>query len=270
MTSSLSYFQLSIQDFVATLTINRVDKANALNVDAWKELKEVMEALSEDRKVRVVVLNANGKFFCAGMDVQSLLGVSQEFMPLNEENSEKLYQFILMLQECVSSLEKCSKPVIAAVQGPCIGGGVDLITAADMRFSCDEAYFSVKEIDLGIVADMGTLQRLPQIVPNGVAKEWIYTGRNVNGLEAERCGLVNKHFESQSEMDNFINDLVATITAKSPKTISGIKTNLNYSSDNSIKDGLDFVAKYNSKNLLNEDLFEAFQAFLEKRKPKFK
>ena len=164
------FFKLDIANKIAQLAFNRPEKANALNAEAWKEMKQVFEDLSANPEVRVIVFSGEGKHWCAGIDLELLMSLAQlQSMDCEGRKREEIRGFIYHLQECINAIERCRKPVLAAIHNGCIGGGVDIATACDIRYCTEDAYFSVKEVDLGLVADIGTMQRLPKIVASGIA-----------------------------------------------------------------------------------------------------
>lgn len=262
-------FELTIENHIAQVVFNRPERANALNQKAWDEMKAIFEELDENDEVRVIVLSGNGKHFCAGIDLELLMNVAQFAQKCEGRKREKLRKKVFELQAPINAIEQCSKPVIAAIHGGCIGGGVDIVSACDMRYSTDDAFFTIKEIDMGMVADLGTLQRLPKIIPPGIAREMAYTGRNVSGKEAERIGLTNRSFPDAETMQAEVVKIAQSIASKSPLSIRGTKTILNHSRDHSVADGLDYIATWNSAMLLSDDLMEAFQAKLQKRNAVF-
>lgn len=263
-------FQVTISDYIAHVAFNRPHKANSLDIPDWEEMRQIFQTLNTDPEVRVVVLSGEGKHFCAGIDLNALMSVQQKAqMDCEARKREVLRDFILNLQDCISSIEKCKKPVLAAIHNGCIGGGVDIVSACDMRYCTTDAYFTIKEIDLGLVADIGTLQRLPTLIPAGMMAEMAYTGRKVYGPEALRIGLVNKTYETKEEMMNKVMEIAATIAAKSPLCIRGTKEMILYKRDHTVADSLEQVALYNSAMLLSRDLNEAFMANLQKRNPVF-
>lgn len=265
-----NYFTVQIKNKIAQVAFNRPEKSNALNMDAWTEMQTIFETFSTDNKVRVVILSGEGKHFCAGIDLELLLSINKlRDISCSGKRNEKVKKFIVTLQQTVTAIEKCSKPVIAAIHNACIGGGVDIATACDMRYSTTDAYFSIKEIDLGMVADLGTLQRLPKIISPAIAAEMAYTGRNVSGTEAKNIGLVNECFSSKKLLMEGVAKIAASIAEKSPLSIRGTKNVLHYSRDHSVEDGLNYVSTWNAAMLLSEDLTEAFKAKMEKRKPNF-
>ena len=263
-------FEVNIDQHIAQVVINRPERANAFNQKAWDEMKAIFESLDEDDDVRVIVLSGNGKHFCAGIDLELLMNVAQFAHKCEGRKREQLRKKVLELQAPINAIEQCSKPVIAAIHGGCIGGGVDIVSACDMRYCTQDAFFTIKEIDMGMVADLGTLQRLPKIIPAGIAREMTYTGRNVAGQEAERIGLVNRSFANLETMRAEVQQMAQSIASKSPLSIRGTKAILNHSRDHSVADGLDYMATWNAAMLLSDDLMEAFQAKMQKREAVFK
>lgn len=263
--TTLETFDLRIEDSIAWVYFNRPERANALNQKAWDEMKVLFEELDDNNDVRVIILSGHGKHFCAGIDLELLMDVAQFSQPCEGRKREQLRKKVLALQAPINAIEQCSKPVIAAIKGGCIGGGVDIISACDMRYCTDDAYFTIKEIDMGMVADLGTLQRLPKIIPQGIARELAYTGRNVAGIEAERIGLVNRTYTGAEEMYTEVMKTAQSIASKSPLSIRGTKAILNHSRDHSVADGLEYMATWNAAMLLSDDLMEAFQAKIQKR-----
>ena len=258
--------QTSIEDGVAQIRFDRTDKANALDATMWRELREAMQWLDETPEARVGVLSANGKHFCAGIDLamlDELVGSATD--ACEGRGRERLRRGILDLQDVITSIERCRKPVIAAVHAACIGGGIDIITACDFRHCCDQAWFSVKEIDVGLVADVGTLQRLPGIVGEGMARELSYTGRRVDGPEALRIGLVNASHASPEALHEAVHALARQIASKPPLAVRGTKEMITYVRDHTVADGLNHVATWNAAMLLSEDLREALAAARERR-----
>jgi enoyl-CoA hydratase len=266
----LKSFLLNIENHIAHLSFNRPDKANSLSEETWDEMKAVFDAVSDDPSVRVVILSGEGKHFCAGMDLMTLMGVQNHGIKDEARKRIHIRKFIRKIQDSITAIEKCRKPVMAAVHGGCIGGGLNIVTACDMRYCTDDAYFTLKEVDLGIVADIGALQRMPDILHPGMVAELAYTGRNVDGMEAKSIGLVNSTWIDKATMMKEVLKIAGTIASKSPLVIEGIKENLVYRRDHTVNDSLDYIAIYNSAMLISDDLAEAFQAYMAKRKPVFK
>lgn len=263
-------FKLDIENHIAHLAFNRPDKANSLNVPGWEEMQAAFEHLSEKSEVRVIILSGEGKHFCAGMDLTALMSIQQFESDCEARRRDSIRKFILKIQDTITSIEKCKKPVLAAIHNGCIGGAVDIVTACDMRYSTKSAYFTIKEVDLGLVADIGTLQRLPTIINPGMVNEMAYTGRNVYGPEAKSIGLTNQVFDSKEEMIEKVTEIATMIAQKSPLVIQGTKEMILYKRDHTVNDSLENMANYNAGMLLSNDLIEAFQAYTQKRKPIFK
>ena len=264
------HFQVSIADKIGRIAINRPQKANALHMPAWEELKTAMEEMNDRSDVRVVILSGEGKLFCAGIDLELLMSVQQlESIPSPADRSESLYAMVIKLQDCVSSIERCSKPVIAAIHNGCIGGGLDIIAACDLRFASDDAYFVIKEIDMGMVADLGTLQRLPKFVQAAAVAELAYTGRAATAEEAARIGLINATFSSREQLMTHAGQVATQIASKSPKSIRGTKKVLQHAMNHSVSEGLEFIARHNAQHLLSDDLTESFHALTQKRNPRY-
>lgn len=268
---SYTNFNVSIENHIATVAINRPEKANSLHEPAWKEMRQIFEDLHENPEARVIILAGEGKNFCAGIDLQTLMNI-QRFNEVSCEGRkrEQLRKFIFFLQDSITSIEKCRKPVLAAIHGACVGGAVDIIAACDMRYASEDAYFSIKEIDLGLVADIGTLQRLPKILQPGIVSELAYTGRKVSGSEATQIGLTNRTFPDAPTLLAEVKKIAAVIAEKSPLCIRGTKEMLLYARDHSVAESLNYMTAWNASMLLSDDLMEAFTAQMQKRKPEFK
>ncbi|GAA1871293.1 crotonase/enoyl-CoA hydratase family protein [Pseudonocardia ailaonensis] len=262
----MEYTALTIEtkDGVARLRLDRPKQANALDRTLWTELRAALDELDADPAVRVVVLSGNGRHFCAGIDLGMLatLGPSD---PDPARASEQLRRTILDLQDVITSAERCRVPVIAAVHGACVGAGIDLATACDLRYATADASFVVKEIDMAVVADVGTLQRLPKIVGEGVTRELAYTGRAVSGTEAHALRLVNGVFDDVDALTAGVDEVAAQLAAKSPLALRGTKHAITYARDHTVADALDQVATWNAGTLASADLQEAVAAATERR-----
>jgi enoyl-CoA hydratase len=253
---------LRMEQHVAWVALNRPDKANAMNETMWSELQECFEWCDGESSVRAVVLCGEGKNFCAGIDLGMFAGLA-EIMAKQPELGRRIEWFrrhIKSLQANLTAIELCRKPVIAAIQGNCVGGGIDMVSACDMRFCADNAQFSIKEIDIGIVADVGTLQRLPKLISPGRVSELALSGRNVGAAEAERIGLVNTAYNSYEEMIEAVSELAQSIARKSPLAVRGTKEMIRYSRDHSVEDALNYVATWNAGMLSQEDAMLAISA----------
>jgi enoyl-CoA hydratase len=261
-------FDFSVADKIAQIRFNRPDKRNSMTLAFWQEMRAVFAELDSRDDVRVAVISSTGPHFTSGMD----LSVFGSLTPPNVEEGRKrenLRRQILWFQECFSVIDQARVPVLAAIQGGCIGGGVDLVTSCDMRYCSADAFFTIKEIDIGMVADVGTLQRLPLQMPSGLVRELAYTGRRLTAEEAKACGFVNQVFASHEALVDGVTDIARTIAAKTPLAIAGSKEMLNYARDHSITDGLNYIATWNAAMLQTADMPEAFAATAQKRDAKF-
>jgi enoyl-CoA hydratase len=264
LSADFSTLTLSVSDGVAELRLNRADRANSLSKETWFELGAAARALDAAPEVRVVVLSGTGKHFCAGID----LGMLGSLRPTDREPGragEELRRRILDLQATLTEFERCRKPVLAAISGACIGAGLDLAVACDLRYASADAQFVLKEVDMGLAADVGVLQRLPRIVGEGVTRELAYTGRAVSGAEAAELRLVNKCYDTPEQLHKGVLELARELAAKSPIALRGTKHAITYARDHTIADGLDQIATWNASALLTEDIAESVAAFREKR-----
>jgi enoyl-CoA hydratase len=270
LTPVLTTLSVELNAHIAEVRLNRPDKSNAMDAAMWQEIRQVFEWADTTPEVRVLILSGAGKHFCAGIDLGMFAGIQQQIANTDGARSrETLRRLILDLQDCLSSLERCRKPVLAAIHGACVGGALDLVTCCDMRYVTDDALFSIKEIDIGMVADVGTLQRLPRLIGDGMARELAYTGRQVNADEAVRLGLANRNFGTQEALTAGVRQIANEIASKSPLATRGLKEVMNYSRDHTVADGLNHVATWNAAMLLSADLQESLQAKQEKRQPRF-
>lgn len=261
---------VDLADHVATVTLNRPDKANAMEEAMWHELRDAMQWADDTSAVRCVVLRGAGRHFTSGIDLTMLATLGARIRDADAARGrEALRRIILDLQDCLTAIERCRKPVLAAIHGACLGGGIDLVTACDMRYCAADACFAVKEIDVGMTADVGTLQRLPRLVGEGMARELAYTGRTFDAAEALAMRLVNRVFDTPETLDGGVRQIAAAIAAKSPLAMRGCKEMITYARDHSVADGLNYVAAWNAAMLLSNDLAEAGQAAAEKRTPVF-
>lgn len=263
---------VSLEQHIATIKLNRPEKANAMNWQMWQDIRSAMQWADRTPDVRVVILEGEGKHFTSGIDLTMMMGLQAQIEDECQGRSrEKLRGLVLELQDTLSSIERCRKPVLAAIHSGCVGGGVDLICCTDMRYCSADAYFTIKEIDIGMVADVGTLQRLPKLIGNqGIVREMAFTGRKVMAEEAQRIGLVNQVFETREAMQAAVREMAALIASKSPLSVRGTKEMLNYSRDHSVADGLNYIATWNAAMLMSNDLAAAMMASMAKQTPEFK
>lgn len=267
---SYSTLTLSVEDHVAHLSLNRPSAYNSFNRAFWKELPRAIAEVAAASEARVVVVSSTGKHFSAGMDLEIFQQPDERlFSGEAGRRAEFVRRLVLELQESFNALEKLRIPVLAAVQGGCIGGALDMVCACDSRYCTSEAFFTIKETQLGMVADLGTLQRLPKLIPQGVARELAYTGRRFTADEALRTGLVNKVFDSHEAMLDGVLAIAAEIAGNSPLAVTGSKTVLNYSRDHSVDDGLQFIAALQGGIFQPADMLEGFSAKAQRKKPNY-
>ena len=267
-TKEFSTLEVELKDKIVTARLNRPEKANALNETLWYELGDLAAWVDETPEARALVLLGNGKHFTAGIDFSLMMTVLGKVASLPEgHKQEGMRKQILSLQNAFTQLETCRKPVIAAIDGSCIGGGIDLITACDIRYATSTATFCVKEVDLAIVADIGTLQRLPPIVGEGMARDLALTGRSFGAEEALKMGLVSRVLPDGPALEEAALEAARGIASKSPLTVRGIKQVMNYSRGRPVAEGLDHVATWNAAMLMSKDAQEAMSAMMEKRAP---
>lgn len=253
---------VSQNGYVTTVTLNRPDKLNAMNAAMFREIGEAFRWIDTETDTRAVVLAGNGKHFTAGLDLKEngdVLGHS-EGDPARIR--EKLRRHILYLQDCFTAIEECRAPVISATHGACVGAGIDLISACDIRVASEDCWFAIQEINVAIVADVGTLQRMPYLLPNGILRELAYTGRKFTIQEADKYGFANHITADRDSAIAKAKELAELIASKSPLAVSGTKAIINYSRDHTVQDSLDYVATWNSGQLLGEDLMKAATAVM--------
>jgi enoyl-CoA hydratase len=260
---------------VATLWLDRPEARNAMGSDLWRDLPRAMDLLSEDTSVRVVVLAARGPHFTVGLDLKEmgsmLTGAGSGAGPPSSTaaRAQAARRNVLRLQDSITAVARCPKPVVAAVHGYCIGGGVDLIAACDIRLASADAVFSVREAKMAIVADLGSLQRLPAIIGAGHLAELAFTAKDIDAARAKEIGLVNDVAADVEGVHRAASVLAADIAANSPLAVQGTKAILAANEGRTVADGLDYVATWNAGMLASDDLSEAVTAFMEKRQPKF-
>lgn len=274
----MSWEHLEIEkagDGVSILWLNRPDKLNALHRPLWDDIPAAVAELDADESTRVIVLAGRGKGFCAGIDLvdhaPALAGggsiSGRGDTPVARRRA--LYDDIRRYQRTASCFEDTDKPVIAAIHGTCLGAGVDLITACDIRIASAEATFSVRETRIALVADVGVLQRLPRIVGEGAARDLVLTGRDIDAARAERMGLVSEVLPDAGALFTRVRELAGAIAAHSPLATQGAKHVLNAANRSTTRESLDYVALWNSAFLHSGDLEEAVRAFIERRAPRF-
>ena len=269
-----SCFEYDLRDHVAHVTMCRGDDFNTMTKAFWSELPELIDKISDAAEARVIVLSAQGKHFCAGMDLANfqddgeLHGTDVKKVSQGRR-SEAQFRVMRELQYTISCLEKARMPVIAAIQGACIGGAVDLVTACDIRYAAKDAFFCIQEINIGMAADVGTLQRLPYLIPEGIVRELAYTGRRFSADEALRYGLINAVFDTHETVIDHALNVAREIADKAPLAVTGTKEILNYNRDHTVEESLNYAALWNSAMNFSDDMMEAFKSKTEKRDPDF-
>ncbi|TMW56640.1 hypothetical protein Poli38472_006650 [Pythium oligandrum] len=260
------------QENVLHVKLNRPKQVNAFNMQMWEDLGDAFDQIDLDTSIKAVIVSGEGRGFTSGMDLDVFASLQKVMAKETCEGRkrERLMRVIANFQRVISAPENCRVPVIAAIHGPCIGAGVDFITACDLRYCDTSALFSVKEVDLAIIADVGTLQRLPKLVGEQQAKELSYTGRNFSGLEAERLGLALRCLNDPEELLKHAKEVAASIAEKSPITIRGIKQTIHYQRDHSTQDSLRQVQYHNAAVLQSDDLVKAIGAIMTKSKASFR
>ena len=257
-------FDVSISGRVAHVRFNRPDARNTLTRPAFRELGEIIGTVDDDGSVRVMVLSSTGKTFCAGLD----LGAVDFGDTRIDDGARRRGNFIARVTETqaiFTALERMRIPVLAAVQGGCVGGGLELVSACDMRYCTADAFFALPEINLGFPADLGGLQRLPRVMADGLARELAFTGRRLPAAEALACGLVNRVYDTHDDMLDGVLGLAAEIAAKSPLGLWGTKELLLHARDHTVADGLHHTVVWQAALVGGADVKEGVNAFLEKR-----
>jgi enoyl-CoA hydratase len=274
-TFSSEVLAIETDGHVATLWLDRPEKRNAMGPAFWSDLPEAMAAIESDPEIRVVVVAARGPHFSVGLDLVAMSGLTGSSATGREgpvsmaARARSARGEILRLQASINAVADCPLPVIAAVHGYCIGGGVDLIAACDIRLASADALFSVREAKVAIVADLGSLQRLPHIIGQGHVAELAYTGKDISAERAESIGLVNQVSADAGAVFADATKLAEEIAANSPLAVQGTKAVLVASQGRPVDDGLEFVATWNAGFLASDDLTEAMTAFIEKRPGNF-
>ncbi len=252
-----SCFSLSVQQQVAQLELCRPDKLNSLTIEFFQELLDVCQALGRRSDVRALIISSTGKHFTCGLDLMALGALAADLGGgERSRGSYTLRTCIRELQLSITAIEQLRIPVLVAVQGGCVGGGVDLATACDLRYCTADSFFCVQETNVGLVADLGTLQRLPKLIPDGAARELCFTGRRLSADRALDLGLVSAVYPDQETMLREVRKTAQEIASKSPLVTAGIKDVLNYGRDHGVRDGLEYVAVWNSAMLSAQDLME--------------
>ena len=270
-----NYFDIEFLGHVAHIKLNRPEKRNAMNWDFWRDLPRIVGDIDTHARARCIVLSSTGPVFSAGLDL-SLFGqdvfASSKTAKMNEkelQTPQNFMSFLSFLQDSISSLQKSRIPVICAIQGGCIGGGVDLICSADIRLATNDAFFSIRETKIGMVADVGTFPRIVKLLPEGIVKELAFTGRNFSAQEAKEYGFVNKLYESHDSLIEGALEIANEIASNSPAAVYGCKRVIDFSRDHTIDEGLEWINMWNASMLSQSELMEGFQSYKSKKEGNF-
>ncbi|GAB6031079.1 Putative enoyl CoA hydratase [Chamberlinius hualienensis] len=272
VSNSYKYETLKVEqphEYVFNVEMNRPEKLNAMNNSLWREIGECFRALSDDVNCRAIVLSGAGKMFSSGLDLSAIAQVFENATGDGDvaRKAKSLKKFVSDFQASFTALEKCPKPVIGAIHGACIGAAVDLITACDIRYCSQDTWFQIKEVDMGLAADVGTLQRLPKVVGNqSTVRELCFTARKFQSDEALELGVVSKVFPDRAAVLTAAIQLATLISQKSPVAVQGTKINLNYSRDHPVDDALDYMSTWNMAMLQTEDVVASASAVISKSK----
>ncbi|MEM8902890.1 MAG: crotonase/enoyl-CoA hydratase family protein [Actinomycetota bacterium] len=266
-------FDVEITDRVAHVRMIRPEKHNSMIPAFWRELPEIVDGLSASGDARAMVLSSEGRHFCSGMDLE-VFGGNGNVSPggsngHRSRRNERFRTTALKLQDSFDALERARMPVLCAVSGACVGGGIDMISAADLRYADESAFFSIAEINIGMTADVGTLQRMPKLVPEGIVRELAFTGRKWSAAEAKAAGFVNAVYPDADALLDGVLGIAAEIASKSPMAVWGTKRSMNYARDHSVADGLEFIANWNAAMFDTDDMAEAFTAGMDGRPADF-
>jgi enoyl-CoA hydratase len=262
------HLEIESQGPVATLWLNRPEKLNAMSADMWEDIPRAVAEIDNDASVRVMILAGRGPAFSVGIDVHLLAGLTPTG-PSPATRSLAIYDSVRRLQLTMSCMAASPKPVIAAIHGYCLGAGMSLISAADVRLAAEDAVFSIRETKMGLVADVGALQRLPDIIGTADTAEMALTGDDYPSAWALQHGLISRVSRDHDVLIEEAHDLATRIAVNSPLVTTGVKRVLQATRGRTVEEGLEYVARWNSAHLLSNDLTEALTAFLEKRAPDF-
>jgi enoyl-CoA hydratase len=265
----LTCFTHTVQDKIVHIELCRPQQLNSMVPAFWLELPRLVRQLDARGDVRVIVISSTGKHFSAGMDLSVFTNMATEFTGEPARRAEAMRRSILALQDAFNALEEARMPVLAAVHGGAIGGAVDMICAADCRYCTEDTFFTINETQIGMTADVGTLQRLPHLIPQGLIRELAYTGRNWSAQEALTQGFVNQVFADKASMLEGVMKIAHSIAQNSPMAVAGCKEMINYARDHNVADSLNYMATWQAGMLQMPDVMEAMNAQKERRMPEY-
>ncbi|WP_068876425.1 MULTISPECIES: crotonase/enoyl-CoA hydratase family protein [unclassified Phenylobacterium] len=271
-TTDWTCFDVTIEDHVAHIRLKRPEAMNTMVRAFWNELPQIVRDIDENARARCIVISSTGKHFCAGMDLAVFGGggsTASAAAPDSAINAEAMRFHVKLLQDSFSCLDEARMPVIAAIQGGCVGGAVDMTSACDIRYCTADAFFVIQEINIGMTADVGTFPRLCKLIPEGWVRELAYTGRRLPAQRAREIGLVNEVFDTHEQVVDHALATAREIASKAPLAVTGSKVMINYARDHTIKDGLDYIAVWQTSMFSGPHMAEAFKAKAEKRDANF-
>ena len=269
-TANYSTLQIIIENHIAHVILNRPDKRNAMNKAFWHEFPTAIQAIKNNSSVRVMVISGAGTMFTAGMDLNVFMSPSKKLISGDPgRRSEYLRQTVLQLQECFNALESMRIPVLAAIHGGCIGAGTNLISACDCRYATDDSYFTIKEAELGMTADLGVLQRLGNLMPEGMVRELAYTARKMPADEALMTGLINAIFPNKDSMIDHVFSIAKQIARNSPLAVTGCKEMISFARDNSTATSLKYMAAWQGGMFQPGEMMKSFQAKMQNAEPQY-
>ena len=268
---SYECFDVTIEDGIAHLVLKRPDKRNSMIPAFWAELPAIIRDIDDNARARVVVISSTGPHFTAGLDLKAFeaIGPDTSNPMASRQAGLRFQQTVRAMQDTFTCLEQCRVPVLAAIQGGCIGGGVDFVTACDMRYATADAFITIHEINIGMTADVGTFPRIFKLIPEGVARELAYTGKRMPAEEAQAVGLVNRVYPDQDSLLEGVMEIAREIASKPPLAVHGTKRMANYARDHTVADALDYIGVWNASMLQHDEIREAMQANAEKRVGEF-
>jgi len=270
---SYNCFDVTIENQVAHIVMSRPEKRNNMNRDFWNELPEIVQDIDTNAKARVIVLSSTGPHFCGGLDVSMFSDGAgkddDDAVIRRRQRGVNFLNTVAVMQDSFTALENCRLPVLVAIQGGCIGGGVDLITACDMRYATADAFLTIYETKIGMTADVGTFPRIVKLMPEGVVRELAYTGRRMPAAEAQQLGLINRVYDDHQALLAGVMEIAHEIAANAPLAVHGCKRAIQYARDHSTQEGLEWIGMWNASMLQNDEILEAMSAAQEKRSGAF-
>ena len=272
-TTSYPCFEVTIENRIAHIQLSRPEKRNCMSRSFWNDLPAVVKEIDHQAKARVIVISSTGPHFTAGLDLKEF--AVAEGLDLADEKTKDtqaaadFYSHVSLMQSTFTVLEQCRLPILAAIQGGCIGGGVDFTTACDIRYACEDTFFTIHEIKIAMTADVGTFPRIVKLLPEGIVRELAYTGRPLSAEEALSLGFVNRVYSDQDSMLAGVMKIAEEIAANAPLAVYGCKKMITYARDHTTADGLDYVAVWNMSMLKPEEMMESQLAQMEKRPPQY-